>query len=142
MPHENIHEGQRAGRSENTNAYLVGGGIASLAAAVHLIHDVGVPANRIHIIESGSLLGGSMDGAGDSENGYVLRGGRMLNFSYCSCAHMICFRCSLLSQTPQNRLRMKSIGSMQFLETKPTRMQNLLAKEKVDRKSSMLKAWV
>jgi len=23
-----------------------------------------------------------MDGAGDSENGYVLRGGRMLNFSY------------------------------------------------------------
>ncbi|KAH6672158.1 67 kDa myosin-cross-reactive antigen family protein [Halenospora varia] len=64
------------------NAYLVGGGIASLAAATHLIHDGHVPPKQIHIIESGPVPGGSMDGAGTAEKGYVLRGGRMLNFSY------------------------------------------------------------
>lgn len=78
MPHAQ-HEVRKP---EETNAYLVGGGIASLAAAAHLIHDAHVPANQIHIIESGPLPGGSMDGAGNSETGYILRGGRMLNFSY------------------------------------------------------------
>jgi len=67
---------------KQTNAYLVGGGIASLAAAVHLIQDANVPASQIHILESGPVPGGSMDGAGNSESGYILRGGRMLNFSY------------------------------------------------------------
>lgn len=67
---------------KQTNAYLIGGGIASLAAAVHLIHDANIPATQIHILESGPVPGGSMDGAGNSETGYILRGGRMLNFSY------------------------------------------------------------
>ncbi|KFY90811.1 hypothetical protein V498_05809 [Pseudogymnoascus sp. VKM F-4517 (FW-2822)] len=67
---------------KKTNAYLVGGGIASLAAAVHLIQDAHVLPSQIHIIESGPLPGGSMDGAGTAEKGYILRGGRMLNFSY------------------------------------------------------------
>jgi hypothetical protein len=53
---------QRAKHPENTNAYLVGGGIASLAAAVHLIQDAHVPASQIHIIESSSVPGGCMDG--------------------------------------------------------------------------------
>lgn len=65
-----------------TNAYLVGGGIASLAAAVHLIHDAHVPAAQIHILESSEQPGGSMDGSGSPDTGYMLRGGRMLNFSY------------------------------------------------------------
>jgi oleate hydratase len=72
----------RAKHPKKTNAYLVGGGIASLAAAVHLIHDAHVPASQIHILESSSGPGGSMDGAGNAQDGYVLRGGRMLNFSY------------------------------------------------------------
>ncbi|KAF4627074.1 hypothetical protein G7Y89_g11082 [Cudoniella acicularis] len=76
------HNSHPARKPEEVNAYLVGGGIASLAAATHLIHDAHVPANQIHIIESGPLPGGSMDGAGEPEKGYVLRGGRMLNFSY------------------------------------------------------------
>lgn len=67
---------------ERTNAYLVGGGIASLAAAVHLIQDAHVPASQIHILESSSVPGGSMDGAGNPHDGYRVRGGRMLNFSY------------------------------------------------------------
>jgi oleate hydratase len=67
---------------KTTNAYLIGGGIASLAAAVHLIQDAKIPASQVHIFESRPLLGGAMDGAGDPSEGYVLRGGRMLNFSY------------------------------------------------------------
>lgn len=79
-----VHEAatHRAKHPEKTNAYLVGGGIASLAAAAHLIHDAHVPPSQIHILESSSVLGGSMDGAGNAQYGYVLRGGRMLNFSY------------------------------------------------------------
>jgi len=76
------HEDHQDRKPEEVNAYLVGGGIASLAAAVHLIQDAKVPANQIHILESGSLPGGSMDGAGNVDTGYILRGGRMLNFSY------------------------------------------------------------
>lgn len=63
-------------------AYLVGGGIASLAAAAFLIRDGQLPGAAIHIFEEASLLGGSLDGAGQADQGYVLRGGRMLNFTY------------------------------------------------------------
>lgn len=41
------------------NAYLVGGGIASLAAAAFLIRDGDVPECDITIIEESGLLGGS-----------------------------------------------------------------------------------
>jgi oleate hydratase len=67
---------------KETNAYLVGAGIASLAAAALLIRDAHVPGPQIHILESSKITGGSMDGAGNPDTGYVLRGGRMLNFSY------------------------------------------------------------
>jgi oleate hydratase len=67
---------------ELTNAYLVGGGIASLAAAVHLIHDAHVPPSQIHIFESGPLLGGSMNSCGTPETGYILRDGLMMDSSY------------------------------------------------------------
>ena len=67
---------------KETNAYLVGGGIASLAAAALLIRDAHVPGPQIHILESSKITGGSMDGAGHPDTGYILRGGRMLNFSY------------------------------------------------------------
>jgi oleate hydratase len=66
----------------STHAYLVGGGIASLAAAALLINDANIPAAQVHILESSRLTGGSMDGAGSPETGYILRGGRMLNFTY------------------------------------------------------------
>ena len=80
-PYESRH-GFRDPDPRSTNAYLVGGGIASLAAAAYLIHDANVPAAQVHILESSPLTGGSMDGAGSPETGYILRGGRMLNFSY------------------------------------------------------------
>ncbi len=62
--------------------YLVGGGIASLAAAVFLIRDGHLSGNNITIFEETGTLGGSLDGAGSPEDGYVARGGRMLESHY------------------------------------------------------------
>ena len=62
---------------ERSKAYLVGGGIASLAAAFILIRDGGFRGSDIHIIEELSVAGGALDGSGDSTRGYVTRGGRM-----------------------------------------------------------------
>ncbi|AFK85266.1 MULTISPECIES: oleate hydratase [Thermoanaerobacterium] len=64
---------------KNTHAYFVGGGIASLAGACYLIRDCSFPGDHIHIFEELNVLGGSNDGAGNPETGYVIRGGRMLN---------------------------------------------------------------
>lgn len=51
------------------HAYLVGGGIASLAAACHLVQDAKLPGHNIHILEEMYVPGGSMDGAGDAKHG-------------------------------------------------------------------------
>ncbi|MDR3711610.1 MAG: oleate hydratase [Puia sp.] len=61
------------------HAYFVGGGLASLAGAVYLLTDGDFQGEQIHIIEALPILGGSNDGAGSSEKGFVCRGGRMLN---------------------------------------------------------------
>jgi oleate hydratase len=62
--------------------YLVGGGIASMAAAAFLIRDGDVRGQNITILEELDRLGGSLDGAGSAQDGYVLRGGRMLEQKY------------------------------------------------------------
>ncbi|GIQ81037.1 oleate hydratase [Kipferlia bialata] len=65
---------------DNTRqAYFVGGGLASLAGAAYLIRDCGFPGANIHILEGMHILGGSNDGIGTPEGGFVCRGGRMLN---------------------------------------------------------------
>ncbi len=62
--------------------YMVGGGIASMAAAAFMIRDGDVFGQNITILEESAKLGGSLDGAGSAESGYVLRGGRMLESKY------------------------------------------------------------
>jgi oleate hydratase len=62
--------------------YLVGGGIASLAAAVFMIRDGNIPGCNITILEELDKIGGSLDGSGTPESGYVLRGGRMIESKY------------------------------------------------------------
>jgi oleate hydratase len=64
--------------------YLVGGGIASLAAAAFLIRDGDIPGHCITILEESAKIGGSLDAAGTPENGYSMRGGRMLESKYLS----------------------------------------------------------
>lgn len=68
--------------SVNRHFYIVGGGIASLAAAAFLIRDGDVPGCDITIFEESDRFGGSLDGAGDPVGGYVMRGGRMLESKY------------------------------------------------------------
>ena len=63
--------------SNITRVYLVGGGIASLAAAKYLIDDAGVSGANIYILEQEDILGGALDGTGNAEDGFVVRGGRM-----------------------------------------------------------------
>ena len=69
----------------NSKAYLVGGGIGSLAAAAFMIRDGGMPGENISILEAMPIMGGSLDGAGDPVRGYSLRGGRMLTTDNYEC---------------------------------------------------------
>jgi oleate hydratase len=68
-----------------SKAHLVGGGIGSLAAAAFLIRDVHMPGENITVYEALPLLGGSLDGAGNPEDGYSWRGGRMLTTDNYEC---------------------------------------------------------
>ena len=55
---------------EGTNAghnYLVGGGIASMAAAAFMIRDGDIPGETITIIEELATVGGSLDAAGSAQ---------------------------------------------------------------------------
>jgi len=63
-------------------AWIIGTGIAGLAAAFYLIRDGGMPAGNITLIDSLDIEGGSLDGAGDPEQGYLVRGGREMNWNY------------------------------------------------------------
>ena len=67
---------------DNAATYLVGGGIASLAAAVFLIRDGDVQGRTITILEESARIGGSLDAAGNATDGYVMRGGRMIESKY------------------------------------------------------------
>ena len=67
----------KAKADEATRVHLVGGGLASMAAAYYLIADAGVDPINISIYEQWEVAGGALDGSGDPENGYLIRGGRM-----------------------------------------------------------------
>jgi oleate hydratase len=72
-------------RTDTVNAYLIGGGIASLASAAYLIRDGHVPGANICIFEESPLMGGSLDGTGTPDQGYVVRGGRMFTYEAYTC---------------------------------------------------------
>lgn len=61
---------------ENKSAYIVGSGLAALAAACFLVRDGQMPGDRIHILEAMDVAGGACDGIFDPSRGYVMRGGR------------------------------------------------------------------
>jgi oleate hydratase len=63
-------------------AYLIGGGVGSLAAAAFMIRDGGVSGGAITIYERMNSIGGSLDGAQLPDGAYSLRGGRMLTFDH------------------------------------------------------------
>ena len=61
---------------DEKSAYLVGSGLASLAAACFLVRDGQMPGKNIHILEAMDVAGGACDGINDPTRGYVMRGGR------------------------------------------------------------------
>ena len=68
--------------AEDKQAWLVGGGLASLAAAAFLIRDGGMEGSRIHILEEADLPGGACDGLLRPDVGFVIRGGREMENHY------------------------------------------------------------
>jgi oleate hydratase len=72
-------------KNVDRKAHMVGGGIGSLAAAAFMIRDGGVPGCNIMIYEAMPVLGGSLDGGGSADEGYTLRGGRMLTTDNYEC---------------------------------------------------------
>lgn len=65
---------------EPRKGYLIGGGIASLAAAVFMIRDGRVRGEDIHIYEESEMLGGALRGSGNAEEGYLMQGERMFDY--------------------------------------------------------------
>ena len=81
-PNERSDSMQGTFATDSSAVYLVGGGIASLAAAAFLIRDGNIPGKNIVILEESDKMGGSLDAAGNPKDGYVMRGGRMFESKY------------------------------------------------------------
>ncbi|WP_410879371.1 oleate hydratase [Myroides sp. DW712] len=65
-----------------SKVYIVGSGIAGMAAAYYFIRDGRIPGENITFIEQLSVEGGSLDGAGNAKEGYIVRGGREMDMTY------------------------------------------------------------
>lgn len=87
---------------ESIKAWLIGSGIASLAAAVHLIKDAKLPGSSIHILDRHEKSGGGITSSGDSENGFVIHPGSLPYF------HAECVE-NLLSLVPKTQGSDKSL---------------------------------
>ncbi|PWY79322.1 myosin-cross-reactive antigen family protein [Aspergillus heteromorphus CBS 117.55] len=66
---------------DQVDAWILGSGIPSLTAAVHLIQEGHVPPSRVHILETLSQAGGGTVSSGDPVNGYDYRAGGMPPFN-------------------------------------------------------------
>ena len=74
---------------EKKKAYIVGGGLAGLAAAAFLADDIHMPAKNITIYEKMNDVGGSMDGTGKAVSGYLCRGEREME-PFMECLWYLC----------------------------------------------------
>ena len=64
---------------ENKSAYIVGTGLASLAAGVFLIRDGQMPGDHVHFLERDPRAGGACDGWDYPAIGFTMRGGREMD---------------------------------------------------------------
>ncbi len=115
-----------------TKVYLVGGGIASLASAVYLILEAGVPGANIHVMEQEDISGGALDGSGEEGSGYLIRGGRMHE------KHYVCYW-DLLSRIPSLEDPRQTVAEETFafnkLYVSDAKARLLRAGEKLDNSS-------
>ena len=64
---------------DEKSAYIVGSGLASLAAACFLVRDGQMKGEHVHILEKDKIPGGACDGYKYENVGYVMRGGREMD---------------------------------------------------------------
>ena len=64
---------------DNKSAYIVGSGLAALAAACFLVRDGQMKGENVHILEKDPIPGGACDGYLYNDIGYVMRGGREMD---------------------------------------------------------------
>tara|TARA_R110001592_G_scaffold111372_2_gene308413 strand:+ start:20936 stop:22951 length:2016 start_codon:yes stop_codon:yes gene_type:complete len=76
------HRPQPTEGIKDRRAFIVGSGIAGLSAAFFLIRDGHMPAENIEFIDEQPIDGGSLDGSGNPEDGYLVRGGREMEVTY------------------------------------------------------------
>ena len=69
----------------DAKAYLIGGGIGSLAAAAFMIRDGAMHGENIQVFDASHVVGGSLDAGGTAESGYSMRGGRMFTTDNYEC---------------------------------------------------------
>ncbi|GAO43105.1 oleate hydratase [Flavihumibacter petaseus] len=67
---------------KNSKVYIVGSGIAGMSAAYYFIRDGHIPGENILFLDQLHIEGGSLDGAGNPKDGYIVRGGREMDFTY------------------------------------------------------------
>jgi oleate hydratase len=61
---------------DKKSAYIIGSGLAGLAAACFLVRDGQMKGSRVHVLEEMKIAGGACDGINDPQKGFVIRGGR------------------------------------------------------------------
>ena len=83
-------------------AYLVGGGIAGLAAAAYLIRDGGLLGANITVYEEGEFVGGCLDAGSIAKQGYSMRGERMFENNYVCMYDLASFIPSVDDPTRRN----------------------------------------
>jgi oleate hydratase len=71
--------------SGSRRAFLIGGGIGSLAAAAFMVRDGGLKGNQISVLEATTVTGGCIDAAGNPDQGYIMKGSRMMTADNFEC---------------------------------------------------------
>jgi len=77
--YESFAKPEKPKDADKKSAYIIGTGLAGLAAAFYLVRDGQVKGTRIHLLEKLELAGGSCDGRKDVSKGFYMRGGREMD---------------------------------------------------------------
>lgn len=77
--YESFARPQKPEGVDEKSAYLVGSGLAALAAACFLVRDGQLKGENVHVLEKDPIPGGACDGYQYENIGYVMRGGREMD---------------------------------------------------------------